>query len=360
MRTPRSAAPRLDILILLLCAAGIAAHGQYCECGSYVYVDPGSGDYAAYTYSQWDGIDDPWAWYGWLDGSFNSASQSEEGQGFMGDELDWAGNVALGTNYEIDGDAGVLFLFICEYDCYVEESTSDSYAVPNAPSISLQYIDATSPQNVTAAYSVSPDVLAGCLVTFTAPDGQQGPPTYLNNCGGPSLSFDETTLSAGTSTFTLVGLMYGYEVSGAQFSVARADGYTSNGGSSTVTLGGEGIAPVLVYVLWSTNEFYSSFAYSPGADGPITYSTGGSGGASIANNAVGIAAFSGSNMLSTGDYGSLTLNQSLPAGSVSGNINWLVPLPGNNDSGTVCLSATVGDAEDGYAPSGACYNMGLP
>lgn len=130
---------RFAMLVLALCAAGGAAHAQdiTCYCESAVSVDPSSGEYTAYTSMQWD-VPDPEDWFGSLSGSFtNAADQSEEGDGLVEDELDWAGNVTLGTTYEIDGDAVLSFLYdIC--DCYYEVSGPDSYAVPSAPTISLQ------------------------------------------------------------------------------------------------------------------------------------------------------------------------------------------------------------------------------
>ena len=366
MPPKESAFLRSALLALLACAAAAVAHGQSinCICESAVYVDPSSGEYTAYTSMQWD-VDDPEDWYGTLAGSFTSAGmQSAEGDGYVEGELDWAGNVALGTSYEIDGDAILEFDFdIC--GCYYEVPSSDNYVVPSAPAISLQYLYLVSPPTEEASWSVSSPVLAGCYVTEN-----DGVPTYLSDCTAPSYTFDETATAAGVNTFTFTGQMYGWNVNGDPFSVTRTDGSPSTQGNAFANFisgsgqcGIECAAVFSTYVLaYSAVESYSTFQVGPGSYLPTTYSTSGAGGAQIIVPQTPpdpLFAVGGTNTLSNGWYAGMIQQSTLPADAVSVSNTWLIALEGDGDSGSVYVSLLI-DGGAGLASSWDTLTIALP
>jgi hypothetical protein len=308
-----------------------------------------------------------------LYGSFTgSASQSEEGEGFLGDELDWEGDVSLGGSYEMDGDAGVEFLYdIC--DCYYDESDSPTATIPSAPTISVIGLYLGIPSAVAIQFGFSASVLDTVSLQQNG-----GAPTYISVSGSPAVNvnLDQSALPVGMMTYSVVGYMYGQEVPGANYSVTRTDGNSPNTGFTYALTGGDGLGLSLQEFDYDAQELWSTFNYESYGDSGWDLARGGNGNVST-DSCVGTspescpdeAYMAASNVSGTNyvtGYSAISMSNlsgsSLPPQSRSYQSlenDWSLWV-NSGGGGEICIYVAAINPDSTVVPANKCLSLSLP
>ncbi len=159
---------RLPFVVFLLLASAAAFGQAYCDCYSYVYADPNSGEVEAYAYSYFpDCIDSCYAYVELTFGDNSSTLYQNYQDGWdTGEvELDYVDHVLLNDTYweqsyhEVDGYDGELDWVTDTYN------DSDQVSIPGLPTIYVNYVDVTGGDLASISYTASPPVLSDSQMT---------------------------------------------------------------------------------------------------------------------------------------------------------------------------------------------------